>query len=81
MGHDFDLSGSLHDLGELLGAEGAELRLVGVDGAQVHLRLDLSKVECMDCVIPPELLAELVRDGLRRRGPPELDVVLDDPRR
>ena len=40
-----------------------------------------SKVECMDCVIPPELLAELVRDGLRRRGPPELDVVLDDPRR
>lgn len=81
MHNDLDLSAGLGELRDLLRPDGADLELLGLVGRQVHLRLDLSNVECLDCVVPPELLADLVRDGLRRRVAPDLDVILDDPRR
>jgi len=81
MPQDLDLAAGLDELRELLRPDGADLELLGLAGRQVHLRLDLSNVECLDCVVPPELLAELVCDGLRRRVGADLDVTLDDPRR
>jgi hypothetical protein len=79
----------VEELRALLRPDGADLEIVEIveivdtvdRGGRVHLRLDLAKVECVECVIPPDLLEQIVRDGLRRRVTSDLDVVIDDPRR
>ena len=78
-----DVEAGLQELRDLLRGDGADLELIAVDDSRpaVHLRLDLSRVSCVECVLPPDVLDELVRDGMRRRVAPDLEVVLDDPRR
>jgi Fe-S cluster biogenesis protein NfuA len=77
------LAAGVEELRALLRADGADLQIVGTDGEadRVHLRLDLANVECLECVIPPDMLDQMIRDGLRRRVAPDLDVIFDDPRR
>jgi Fe-S cluster biogenesis protein NfuA len=78
-----DVAAGIDELRALLRADGADLELVGLDAGRRHVRvrLDLSGVDCLECVIPPDLLEDLVRDGLRRRVAADLEVVVDDPRR
>jgi N-dimethylarginine dimethylaminohydrolase len=75
------LDAGVDELRALLRADGADLHIVDTGPARVHLTLDLTNVECAECVLPPELLDQMVREGLRRRVGPGLDVVFDDPRR
>ena len=70
------LAAGVDELRALLQADGADLHIVGV-----HLRLDIADAECVECVLPPDLLDQMVREGLRRRVGPELDVIFEDPRR
>jgi hypothetical protein len=77
------LAAGVEELRGLLRPDGADLQIVGTDGEvdRVHLRLDLDHVECLECVMPPDMLDQMIRDGLRRRVAPDLDLILDDPRR
>jgi hypothetical protein len=60
----------------------AELQvLVEADGARLDLVDNLSGVECLDCVLPPEALADVVTSSVRRRaGTEHLQVTIEDPR-
>ena len=51
------------------------------DTSSVRVRLDLSAVECADCVLPPDVLAEILTETMRRQlDDPSVLVEVDDPR-
>lgn len=72
----------VEELSAMLAGDGARLRLLAVhDGApSVALALDLSDVECLECVLPPERLVEVADAALRRRLGAAVTVRIDDPR-
>jgi hypothetical protein len=77
------IAAAVHEEGRMLRADGGDLILVDVDpqAARIHLRLDLSGVSCLDCILPPDFLRQVIGDCLQRRIPGEFELVLDDPRR
>lgn len=75
------LAAAVEEVQTLVSADGARLDVVEAGPSAVRLALDLSGVECLDCVLPPAMLADVVTDSLRRRaGDAALTVVVDDPR-
>jgi Fe-S cluster biogenesis protein NfuA len=74
---------AVHEEGRMLRADGGDLILVDFDprAARIHLRLDLSGVSCLDCILPPDFLRQVISDCLARRIAGEFELVLDDPRR
>ena len=53
----------------------------GSDDRVVRLRLDLTEVGCLDCVLPPEMLVDIVQTQIRRSTDDEsISVEIDDPR-
>lgn len=78
-----DVADAVTELDTLVRADGAELRLVGADPktARIEVALDLSGVECLDCVLSPEFLEQMLTDALARRIRGEFELVLHDPRR
>jgi len=51
------------------------------DDKVVRLRLDLTEVGCLDCVLPPEMLVDIVQTSIRRSADDEsISVEIDDPR-
>jgi hypothetical protein len=75
------LATGVDELRALLRPDGADLQIIETGPDKVHLSLDLANVECRECVLPPDVLDQMVREGLRRRVGPKLEVVFDDPRR
>jgi len=78
------VSSAVAEVQLLVSGDGARLDRIdpNLDDDVLRLRLDLSRVECLECVLPPELLAEIVTSSLRRRvGDEELSVLIEDPRR
>jgi hypothetical protein len=75
------ITAAVEDLQVLVRGDGADIELVRVDveSRYVELSLDLSKVECLDCVIPPHLLADMVTQRIQDRAP-GYQVVVRDPR-
>ena len=73
---------AVEETAALLRGDGADLRLVSADNktARIRLALDLDDVTCADCVLPPDLLLEMLTAALNKRVPGEFEVVLDDPR-
>jgi NifU-like domain len=73
---------SVEDVQLLLRGDGADLVLVEANPktARIALRLDLSGVSCEECVLPPDLLHQMIDDALHKRLAEEFEVVLDDPR-
>ena len=73
---------AVDELGGLLRADGGDLVLVAADPAtdRIELRVELEGVECLDCVLPPDLLRQVIEDGLQRRVPSEFELVVHDPR-
>ena len=71
----------LGELCPLVQADGADLELRVVDeaGRQVTLGLVLDSVECLECVMPPEVLQLIVAQAMQDQlhG---VQVVLEDPR-
>src|SRR5690348_14633018 len=78
----FDVERAVAEQAELLRADGADLHLVDADlaAARLSLRLDLDGVACVDCVMPPQRLRDLVQGGIGRSLRSEIDVEIDDPR-
>ena len=73
---------AVDELQVLVSGDGARLEVVEADpeGARLHLRIDLSEVECVDCVLPPAALRDMLGDSIRRRTGRDVEVVVDDPR-
>lgn len=74
---------AVDETAELLRGDGADLVLVraDADAGRIELRLDLADVECLDCVVPPDLLEQMVTAELHRKVSGAFELVLDDPRR
>lgn len=76
------VSAALVDIRSLVGSDGADFELVGVDEIDrtVSLRLVLDGVDCHECVMPRALLEDIAGDMLRRQVPELAGLVIDDPR-
>jgi len=74
---------TVDEMGALLRSDGADLRLLDADPktARIEVALELEGAECEDCVLPPELLEQMISDALARRVRGEFELVLHDPRR
>ncbi len=77
------VTAAVEELAGFLRADGADLvvREANPKTARIHLALDLARVTCADCVLPPDELRVTIADALQRRIPGEFELVLDDPRR
>jgi Fe-S cluster biogenesis protein NfuA len=73
---------TVDEMGALLRSDGADLRLVRADPktARIEIALELDDAECEDCVLPAELLQQMITDALSRRVRGEFELVLHDPR-
>jgi hypothetical protein len=72
---------ALDDVRAFVTGDGADIRLVERDDAhgRVTLRLDLSGVDCLECVIPPAMLSSLIVERFRKAGS-TMEIVVEDPR-
>jgi len=74
------LAPALDEIRGLVRADGADLTLVRVDGATVHLQLVVETASCVECVMPRPFLEQIALD-IFRRGDVEVEMVtVDDPR-
>jgi len=66
----------------LMRADGADLvvKELSVAAARLHLAVDLANVECLDCVVPPDMLRRVIADAIAKKYPGELEILIDDPR-
>jgi hypothetical protein len=80
---DEAIATAVHETGAVLRADGADLVLVegNARAARIHVKLELEGANCEDCVVPPDLLADIVAQDLRRHLRDEFELILDDPRR
>ena len=78
-----DVEAAVEEMGALLRLDGADLQMLRADPktARIEVALDLTGVECDDCVMPPELLEQMISDAVSRRIRGEFELVLRDPRR
>ncbi len=78
-----DVEAAVEEMGALLRLDGAELTMVEANSktARIEVALDMTGVECEDCVMPPELLEQMISDAVARRVRGEFELVLRDPRR
>jgi Fe-S cluster biogenesis protein NfuA len=74
---------AVDEMGALLRSDGADLTLVEANPktARIELRLELEDAECAECVLPADLLEQMISEALSRRVPGEFELVLHDPRR
>ena len=77
------IDAAVADVAALLRLDGADLELVSADPRidRVDVRLVLDRVECLDCVLPPDQLRSTIEQALHARAPGEYDLRVDDPRR
>ena len=65
---------AVHELDAMVRADGARLALVAADPAtaRVEVALDLSQVDCLECVLPPQFLEQMLTHALAQRCPRRL---------
>jgi Fe-S cluster biogenesis protein NfuA len=73
---------AVEEMAEVLRADGGDLVLVGADPAtdRIEVRVELAGVECLDCVMPPSALHDVISASIARRSRGEFELVLVDPR-
>ena len=74
---------AVEEMSALLRADGAELHLVEANAktARIEVRLELADANCEECVLPPDMLEQMIGDAISRRVRGEFELVLRDPRR
>ncbi len=74
---------AVDEMGALLRSDGADLTLVEANPktARIELQLELGGAECAECVLPADLLEQMINEALSRRVQGEFELVLHDPRR
>jgi hypothetical protein len=71
---------ALAELNEIVRLDGAELRIVAASPTSIRLELDLSASNCPECVVPSELLLEILTANLAEADPDIRQIDLQDPR-
>jgi Fe-S cluster biogenesis protein NfuA len=76
------VTAALEEVAVVLRSDGADLVLVDADPktARIEVTLELRDAHCAECVVPPELLFEMVASALLRQLREEFELVLRDPR-
>jgi hypothetical protein len=74
---------AVEELAGMMRADGAELSLVAADPktARIEVTLDLAGVDCLECVLAPDFLEQMLTESLRKSVRGEFELVLHDPRR
>ncbi|MGP0028952.1 MAG: hypothetical protein ACLPVF_00415 [Acidimicrobiales bacterium] len=68
------------ELNEIVRPDGAELRVVGASASSLRLELDLSRSTCPECVVPRDLIVDILSANLARADPDVRLVEVHDPR-
>jgi hypothetical protein len=73
---------AVEEMQALMRADGADLLVkeLNVPAARLQLVVELANVECLDCVVPPDMLRQVIQDAITKKFPGELEIVIDDPR-
>jgi hypothetical protein len=71
---------ALRGLNEILAPDGARLVVRGEAAGSLRLALDLADSECPECVLPADLLLDIIRKRLTAADPDLADIELEDPR-
>ena len=76
------IQSAVDEMRALMQADGADLvvKELNVAAARLHLAVELAGVECLDCVVPPDMLRRVIADAVTKKYPGELEIVIDDPR-
>jgi hypothetical protein len=76
------VQGAVEKLQLFVGGDGAAIEIAQIDSSSstVRLRLDLSNVECVECVMPPDVLVEIIEKRIRMADPSVVVVTVADPR-
>ena len=76
------IQSAVAEMQALMRADGADLvvKELNVPAARLHLAVELANVECLDCVVPPDMLRRVITDAITQKYPGELEILIDDPR-
>jgi Fe-S cluster biogenesis protein NfuA len=79
---DTGLTDAIERLQALIESDGGSFELLAFDSskATLRLRLNLDRVTCAECILPPDALRQVAADFLRRALPYVAVVEVDDPR-
>lgn len=77
-----DVEAAVEEMSALLRLDGAELKMLEANPKtdRIEVALDMTGVECEDCVMPTEMLEQMISDAVARRVRGEFELVLRDPR-
>jgi hypothetical protein len=70
----------IDELNEIVKPDGAVLRVRESSPSALYLELDLSGSSCPECVVPKELILDIVRSRVALVDPDVRTIELDDPR-
>lgn len=65
---------------EILALDGGRLVVTSATATSLDLRLDLSASECPECVVPRDLMLDILRANLATADPDVQTVEVEDPR-
>jgi hypothetical protein len=71
---------AIEKLNEIVRLDGADLRITGGSATSIILELDLSRSSCPECVVPSELMLDILRANLVEADPDIAEIELHDPR-
>lgn len=71
---------ALASLNEILGVDGGRLLVESATPTSLDLRLDLTGSSCPECVVPRDLMIDILRANLAAADPDIQHVAVDDPR-
>lgn len=71
---------AIAELNDIVRLDGAQLLVVEASATSLRLELDLSRSECPECVVPRELMLDILRANLAQADPDIATIELHDPR-
>lgn len=71
---------AIEAVNEILQLDGGRLVVESATASSIALRLDLSASECPECVVPRDLMLDILRGNLATADPDVQHVDVDDPR-
>lgn len=71
---------ALAELNEIVGLDGAVLHVVDASPTSIRLELDLSASTCPECVVPRDLMLDILGASLVKADPDIIQIELHDPR-
>jgi hypothetical protein len=71
---------AIEELNEIVRLDGGELRVKEASPTAIHLELDLTQSSCPECVVPRDLMMDILQANMTKADPDICHIELDDPR-